>query len=287
MKDIRIALVICNCPVGEIRRNLDAMAEWVQRAGDADIVCFPELNITGYCNRRDLIRLAQPIPGPITDALLRLAATENTIILAGMAEKDEADNVFAGHVVVKPDGAIGVYRKLHIAPPERTTFIPGDTIPLFEAPGVKFGIQLCYDAHFPELTTYMAAGGADLIFIPHASPRGIAAEKHRSWMRHLPARAYDNSLFIAACNQIGENCNGLTFPGNAVVFDPSGNILASHLTDREGLLLVDLKAEDLERVRGHEMRYFFPNRRPELYAGVKPSGPSSPLPFPPSPRTSG
>jgi len=104
-----------------------------------------------------------------------------------------------------------------------------------------------------------------LIFIPHASPRGVAADKHRSWMRHLPARAYDNSVFIAACNQIGENGSGLSFPGNAVILGPSGHIITTHLTDREGILFADLKAEELASVRGHEMRYFFPNRRPELY----------------------
>jgi predicted amidohydrolase len=84
-------------------------------------------------------------------------------------------------------------------------------------------------------------------------------------MRHLTARAYDNGLYIVACNQIGDNCNGLVFPGNAVVIDPSGNILDTKLDDSEGLLVADLTAEALEHVRGHRMRYFLPNRRPDLY----------------------
>lgn len=267
MRDLRIAMVVCNAPVGEVRRNLETMKERVRAAidGGAAIVCFPELNVTGYCNRKKPIKFAQTVPGRITDEILQLIASEDTVILFGMAEIDATGNLFASHVVAKPDGTLGVYRKLHIAPPERATFIPGSTVPLFEAKGVRFGIQLCYDAHFPELSTQMAVNGADLIFIPHASPRGVAADKHRSWMRHLPARAYDNSVFIAACNQIGKNCNGLSFPGNAVILDPSGNIITTHLADREGILFADLKAEDLDRVRGHEMRYFFPNRRPELY----------------------
>jgi N-carbamoylputrescine amidase len=260
-------MVVCNAPVGEIGRNLATMKGMVREAvaGGAAIVCFPELNVTGYCNRGKLSSCYQRIPGRATDDILQLAALENAVILFGMAETDGTGNRFASHVVASPDGSLGVYRKLHIAPPERVTFTPGSSVPLFEAKGVRFGIQLCYDAHFPELSTLMAAEGADLIFIPHASPRGAAAEKHKSWMRHLPARAYDNSVFIAACNQIGENGCGLSFPGNAVVLAPSGNIIGTHLTDRQGILFADLKAEVLDRVREHEMRYFFPNRRPELY----------------------
>ncbi len=246
------------------------MAEKVREAaGDgADMVCFPELNLTGYCNRKAMGGLAQAIPGPITDEMTQLAKSQDTVILAGMAERGRDGRVYASHVVAKPDSTLGVYRKLYIAPPERATFTPGNRVPLFECRGVKFGIQLCYDAHFPELSTHMAAKKVDLILVPHASPRGSADTKHRSWMRHLPARAYDNGVFIAACNQVGVNGQGLTFPGNAVVYGPSGNIIATDVAGREGLLIADLKVSDLNRVRSHEMRYFFPNRRPELYDGV-------------------
>jgi predicted amidohydrolase len=154
---------------------------------------------------------------------------------------------------------------LHIAPPEQAIFTPGDSIPLFDDRGVKFGIQLCYDAHFPELSTNMAIKGADLIFIPHASPRGTPEEKYKSWMRHLTARAFDNGLFIVACNQTGENGKGLCFPGIAVIIGPSGKVIKKKLSDRESLVVVNLKSKDLESVRGHRMRYFLPNRRPELY----------------------
>ncbi len=67
----------------------------------------------------------------------------------------------------------------------------------------------------------MAVKGAEILFLPHASPRGLAIDKHRSWMRHLTARAFDNSVFVVACNQTGYNGKGLTFPGNAVVLGHS------------------------------------------------------------------
>ena len=266
-RDIRLALVICHCPVGDLRGNLAKMKEWVgEAAGEgADMVCFPELNISGYSNRKAMDRLPQAIPGSITGKLAELAASHDMVVMAGMAEKGRSGRGYASHVVAKPDGGLGVYRKLYIAPSERATFIPGDSIPIFDCRGVRFGIQLCYDAHFPELSTHMAARGVDLILVPHASPRGDAAAKHRSWMRHLPARAYDNSVFIAACNQTGDNHQSLSFPGNAVVLGPSGNVITRDVTGREGILYADLKRDELTRVRGHEMRYFFPNRRPELY----------------------
>ena len=267
MQDIRIAAAVTHCPVGWLRRNLDSTRKWIEAAQrrHAALICFPELNLTGYSNLHAIRQIAQPIPGPVTDELSQLARSTDITVLAGMVEKDAQGRIFASHVVVKPDGEVGLYRKLHTAPPERPIYTPGNKIPLFETRGVKFGIQLCYDAHFPELSTCMALKGADIIFVPHASPRGTPDEKHNSWMRHLTARAYDNGLFIVACNQCGENRKGLRFPGNAVVIGPSGEIHKQSLGGKEGLLVVDLKAADLAHVREHKMRYFLPNRRPELY----------------------
>jgi N-carbamoylputrescine amidase len=267
MQDIRIAAMIFRSVSGDVRRNLDAMVHWIKISKNegAHVICFPELNITGYSNLKGIKNAAEPVPGPITEDLSNLSKSQEIIILAGIVEKDEKGHIFSSHLVIKPDGFVGVYRKLHIAPPEQDIFTPGDTIPLFDARGVKFGIQLCYDAHFPELSTHMAIKGADLIFIPHASPRGTPEEKYRSWMRHLTARAFDNGLFIVACNQTGENEKGLRFPGIAVIIGPSGNVINKILSDKESLVLADLKSEDLDRVREHRMRYFLPNRRPELY----------------------
>ena len=267
MQDIRIALVVMNCPLGKNAENLDRLADRVLAAGKkgADIICFPELNITGYSTRNDPGRTAEPVPGPASERLCELAVGEKVTILVGLAEKGPHDEIFATHLVITPDGLAGIYRKLHIAPPELSIFSGGDRVPLFETKGCRFGIQLCYDTHFPELATKMALKGADLVFMPHASPRGTPDEKLNSWMRHLTARAFDNGLFIAACNQTGGNGRGLDFPGVAVVIGPSGDLLYSRADSKEGMLMAELRADDLEKVREHRMRYFLPNRRPELY----------------------
>jgi N-carbamoylputrescine amidase len=232
---------------------------------DADLICFPELNVSGYSTDPVIKDSAEPIPGPISRRLQQMAQEFQIVILAGMAEKDNNGLIFASHLVVTPQEISGIYRKIHIAPPERRIFSAGNAIPLFAVVGVKFGVQLCYDAHFPALATRMAVDGADIIFMPHASPRGTPQEKLDSWMRHLTARAFDNGVFIVACNQVGENQQGLCFPGLAVVVGPSGNVLQEETTGSEGMLVRDLKAEELSAVRDHRMRYFLPNRRPELY----------------------
>ncbi len=267
MKDIRIAAAVFRSRLLQTDQNLDRMEGLIHqaKAQGAAMICFPEMNITGYTSRSEIQAVAEPIPGPISRRLCRMAAGEEIVILAGMAECDSEDRIYVSHLVVEPSGKISVYRKLHIAPPEKGVYSPGETIPLFDVEGVVFGIQLCYDAHFPELSTLMTQRGADVLFMPHASPRGTPEDKYRSWSRHLPARAFDNSLYVIACNQSGVNANGLRFPGIAMVIDPSGNVVDKDLSDREGLIVADLSAAALDRVRSHKMRFFFPNRRPGLY----------------------
>jgi N-carbamoylputrescine amidase len=267
MEDIRIAAITCEAPAGEIERNLATTTEWTINAkqAGADLVCFPELNITGYCNQPEMSETVLPIPGTVTDQLSRLAKDENIILLCGLAEYNEKGLPFAAHCVFTPNEGTQVYRKLHIAPPEKSTYSAGDQIKVFKSKQICFGIQLCYDAHFPELSTVMTRKGAEVLFVPHASPRGTAEEKHISWLRHLTARAYDNSIFVVACNQIGAQCNGLNFPGNAMVITPSGEVCAMDTQSRSSMLIADLKASELTGVRNHPMRHFFPNRRPDIY----------------------
>lgn len=267
MRDTRIALVVANCPVAAVDENLasvERLAGEAAREG-AEIVCFPELNLTGYSVAPDVTKTALPVPGPVTKELVRIARSTSVTILVGLAEKDPSGRIFATHLVVTPQGVTGSYRKIHIAPPEGPFYSPGGQVSLHSLPKLTFGIQLCYDSHFPELSTCMALKGCDLIFMPHASPRGTPEDKMASWMRHLTARAFDNGVFIAACNQVGDNRHGLNFPGVAVVFGPSGKVLQHFGGEKEGLLVADLKAAQLSDVRRHRMRYFLPHRRPDIY----------------------
>jgi N-carbamoylputrescine amidase len=267
MQTIRIAAAMLQTPVGRPEDNLDAVLTWTRRAREAGagLVCFPEMTLTGYSNRGTLAPYAMRPDGPTAGILCRLAEQEAMTLLVGTAEPGPDGRLFAAHWVVRPGAPIAVYRKTHIAPPEARILAPGNHVPVFEEARCRFGIQLCYDAHFPELSAHMAFLGADVLFFPHASPRGTPDDKLASWMRHLTARAFDNSVFVVACNQAGDNGEGLSFPGTAVVIGPSGDLLAQDTSGEEGLLVADLEAGLMAHVRGHRMRHFFPNRRPGLY----------------------
>jgi len=268
MHDIRIAAAVFNSIVNQPQDNLDRMVPLIHSAKKqgAKLICFPELNVTGYSTREAPGLAAETIPGPISRRLQQVANEYQIVILAGMAEKGRDGRIYASHLVATPQGLSGIYRKVHIAPPEREIFTAGSSAPVFQREEVSFSVQLCYDAHFPELATRMALDGAEIIFMPHASPRGTPTQKLNSWLRHLTARAFDNSVYIVACNQNGDNQKGLQFPGVAVVIDPSGLIINKDVTGRDGIIVTDLKSGALLDVRGHRMRYFLPNRRPDVYS---------------------
>ncbi|MCX5882632.1 MAG: hypothetical protein NTU74_12800 [Deltaproteobacteria bacterium] len=153
MNDICVALVIFRSSVGRICDNLDRMVQWVCMAGQAgaDVVCFPEMNISGYSAQSAAIMKPERIPGTTSDSLSSLAKGEKIAVLAGMAEIDGAGHLYASHILATPDGLIEVYRKLHIPPPEQGIFSPAGQVPIFPIKGVLCGVQLCYDTHFPEL----------------------------------------------------------------------------------------------------------------------------------------
>lgn len=266
MDDIRVALAVFDAALGQITSNLKTMERLILEARHAgcSLICFPEMSLTGYCSDeriRDFALL--PTDGALT-RLQSLADREDITILAGLAEKDAGGHIYAAQAVILPGRPLETYRKLHIAPPEQGIYTEGDTIPVFDIPGLRFGIQLCYDAHFPFLSTRMAEMGVDVIFIPHASPRGTSEEKFLSWMRHIPARAYDNGIYVLVCNQCGSTENTLDFPGLAFAVDPSGLVMTQDLSGREGLLTVDVTHKRLDYVRSHRMRYFLPNQRRDL-----------------------
>lgn len=269
MKDITVALACTHSIPHNIRGNLDGMERFIREAGNnkADILCFPELSISGYS-------LNQPpkiySPGLFNETAARmgdLSRAYNLIILAGMIEGTER-GAFISHIISGPHGIIGIYRKSHLSPQEQKIYKAGDKIDVFGFDDLVFGIQLCYEAHFPEISTIMALKGADMIFIPHASPRGNPEQKTESWMRHLTARAFDNSTYILACNQVGRTDEGFSFPGVAVIVHPSGNILQSYAGEEEKMIIAELKGQDLEEIRNHRMKYFLPHRRPELYRNI-------------------
>jgi N-carbamoylputrescine amidase len=272
MAGITVAAVCMDCKPGEIDYNLAAIERLTTRAvsGGASLVCFPELSATGYPQSLEEALAFAGSSEIVLRSLHRTATGCGCTILAGLAEpgNEETEKPYISQVVVSPGGIAGRHLKTHLPPPEAGIYKAGSDISLFREGPVFYGIQLCYESHFPELSTGMALMGADVIFFPHASPRGSPKEKLNSWLRHLPARAFDNGLFVIACNQAGTSGGKYHFPGAALALDPQGRILASHKGESEHVMVVTLDLENLDEVRGHRMKYFIPRRRPSIYRAM-------------------
>jgi len=264
MDTLRLALATVPASLTSPSANVETMRSVCRNAreGKADLVVFPELSLTGYANGAATANRALTEKEALH--LLSDAVAESGLgVLAGYAERDKTDRLYASHTALLPDGRHTTYRKLHLAPPEMGIYTPGSDLPLFDFKGFSIGMMLCYDAHFPLAFHRMAEMGADLVILPHASPRGTSREKCDSWMRHLPARAFDNSLWVMAVNQCGTNEEGLSFPPLALALDPSGRLAESSRLS-EGLLIVDICRKKISAVRSHPMRYFLPNTRTDL-----------------------
>lgn len=267
MNDLKVAAVCMNSQPRKIDRNLSRIKSFAYEAADkrVDIICFPEFSITGYILDNPADIYTESISREIMERICTVARETGLVMLVGMIEKAGGKKPFISQLVAGPKGIMGLYRKTHLSPPEKTSYRSGQDITTYPIKHTIFGIQLCYEAHFPEISTKMALNGAEIIFIPHASPRGTPEEKIQSWLRHLPARAFDNSVFVVACNQVGKYRDDLSFPGVCIIMDPTGRVIDQYYGNQEKMVLADLKRDVLDRVREHRMKYFLPHRRPELY----------------------
>lgn len=281
MKELRIALAQIQPKTGCPQENIGKIAALTKQAAQkkAALICFPELCVQGY--HREKARLAaEAIPGKSSLAISRLARETGLVILAGMVEESGSAKPFNTQLVAFPDGRLYKYRKTHLGKSELPYFTPGDSFPVFATEEARFAIAICWDLHFPEVSTIYSLKGAEIIFAPHASP-SFVGDRREIWLKYLPARAYDNSVFIAACNLVGED-GGQSFCGGALVIDPKGNVAAQAFSGREELLVADLDPRLINTIRRKEsasMRhsFFLEGRRPELYGELlKPSIPNPP-----------
>ncbi|MBW2708851.1 MAG: hypothetical protein JRD04_06155 [Deltaproteobacteria bacterium] len=269
MIDLKVAIVCMHSVLGDIEGNLDRIAQWAGRAAreGAHMSCFPESAATGYALEEPETYCTIEDTARIMDRLIQMGRDMKMVLVVGFIENAGSKKPYIAQLITGPEGLIGIYRKTHLSPTESEIYTAGETLGVFVYDNWCFGLQLCYEAHFPEISTQMALSGADLLLIPHASPRSDPVEKFESWMRHLPARAFDNGVFVAACNPVGvgENGTGLSFPGVALVLGPDGRLMKGFQGKEEHVLFSVLKGKTLKSIRQHRMKYFLPKRRPELY----------------------
>lgn len=270
MDALRVAAVCMNAAPGEVEKNLDRIQTFVLEASaeGADIVCFPELSVTGYILKSPGDVYNGLDSGSAIKRLVSMAQEAHLVLIAGLIETLGGAKPYITQLVAGPAGLVGLYRKTHLSPQEKDVYQAGQELDVYSYGNTTFGIQLCYEAHFPEISTIMALMGVDILFIPHASPKKDPEKKLQSWLRHLEARAFDNGVFLVACNQVGKTDEGFWFPGVAVVLGPDGQVQAKYVGEEEKILFATLDAEMLNDIRKHRMKYFLPQRRPALYKRI-------------------
>jgi N-carbamoylputrescine amidase len=254
-----------------------------RRRGSAtrrQIVCLQELfRSRVLCQREDaaLFDLAEPIPGPSTEALGRVAAEQRVVIVASLFEK-RAEGVFHNTAaMIEADGTIaGLYRKMHIPDDplyyEKYYFTPGDIgFRSFATQAGRVGALVCWDQWFPEAARLTALSGAEILFYPtaigwHPSEKAQYGEaQYAAWETIQRAHAIANGVFVAAVNRVGVE-GGLEFWGGSFVCDPFGRVLARASHDREEILIVECD----RRLIGETRRNwpFLRDRRVDAYDGL-------------------
>lgn len=217
MQDFTLALIQMNAPLGKTKQNLAAHVAWTQEAvaGGAHLVAFPELSVTGHWCAGDVWTASEPVPGgPTTEALAQLARELRVFIGFGVAER-EAGITYNTYAIVGPDGYLGKQRKLHMSGDEYFHFRGGNEIVVLDIGLCQLGIGICYDNLFPEVSRVAAVRGAEVYLMPHAArcgrwPRDAEAQSRlitqtkALWTRAYAARAYDNGMYVAVCNQAGK-----------------------------------------------------------------------------------
>lgn len=218
---MRIELAQLPCEDGKPKENLARALEAIGRTtSTTDLIVFPETYISGFPTPENVASLSQPLDGPAV-TMLQAAAREHKLSVAiGFAEA-LGGRYYNTTVLIVPEGVALAYRKVHMWASDQGVFSPGERIECCEWRGLQVGALICYDIEFPESARALATLGAELLIVTDGNmdPYGPV---HR---RAITARAMENQMFAVLANRCGTG-DGHTFPGESVVVDPFGEIVA-------------------------------------------------------------
>jgi len=269
--------------------NLRRAEARVAAAADqgALVICLPELFRSQYfCQREDvaLFDLAEPVPGPSTQALGKIAREKQVVVIAPVFERRAAGVYHNSAAIIDANGEVaGIYRKMHIpddpAYYEKFYFTPGDLgFRAFDTRAGRIATLICWDQWYPEGARLAALQGANVLFYPtaigwHPHEKAQNGDSQRdAWRTIQRSHAIANGVYVAAVNRVGlekpadTRSAGLEFWGSSFVADPFGVVLKEAETDREELLLAEVDLERIEEVRRNWP--FFRDRRIDAYAGI-------------------
>ena len=253
-------------------------------ARGAQIICLQELFRSQYFCREenaDFFELAEPIPGPSTEALSKLARGLNVAIIGSLFERRAAGVYHNTAAVIDADGSLlGKYRKMHIPDDplyfEKFYFTPGDLgFPNFDTRFGRIAVLVCWDQWYPEGARLASLGGANILFYPTAigwhpsEKQEFGAAQLDAWRTIQRSHAIANGVFVAAVNRVGfEGApqSGLEFWGHSFVCDPFGQVLAEASADKEEILIVECDPSRVENVRRNWP--FLRDRRIDAYSPI-------------------
>jgi predicted amidohydrolase len=299
MDKIKISTAQFENKSGDKAYNLSVIDKLSARAAadGSHVIAFHECSVTGYTfarhlSKEQMLELAELIPaGESIQELQAIACKNNITILAGLFEKDDADNLFKAYVCVDKNGLVAKYRKLH--PFINPHLTPGNSYCVFDLHGWKCGILICYDNNIIENVRATRLLGADIIFMPHVTmctpstrpgagfidtklwmnresdPTSLRLEfdgmKGRDWlMKWLPARAYDNAVYVVFSNPIGMDEDQLK-NGCSMIIDPFGDIVAECRSFDNEYVSTVLIPDKLLQAGGYR---YLKARRPDLYRDI-------------------
>lgn len=274
MREVTIAVVQMRPRLGEAEENLVKMSETISTIASqqrVDLIVFPELITSGNELGLRFTELAQRVPGPTINLLAQRANEYGVYIAFGMVTKEKVESVlYNSAVLVGPDGELlDVYNKIHLRGEERMAFREGYKLPVIPTEIGNLGLMIGYDLAFPEVARSLSLDGADILCVM----ANWEASQIDEWKTYTRARAYENSVFIAAANRVGEDVT-LNFGGESMIVGPRGQIHAS-LADEtdpesgaplEGFAVARI---DVDEVRKYREEYqFIQNRQPPVYKAL-------------------
>lgn len=273
---VRAALVQATW-TGDTESMIAKHEEYARQAAaqGAKVVGFQEVfNAPYFCQVQEAehYRWAEPVPdGPTVQRMRELARETGMVIVVPVFELEQSGFYYNTAAVIDADGSyLGKYRKHHIPQVkgfwEKYYFKPGNLgWPVFDTAVGKVGVYICYDRHFPEGWRELGLAGAQLVYNPSATSRGLSAYL---WQLEQPAAAVANEYFIAAINRVGiEEYGDNDFYGTSYFVDPRGQFVGDVASDKEEELIVrDLDFGLIDEVR--QQWAFYRDRRPDAYEGL-------------------
>ncbi len=237
----------------------------------AQVMCFQELFYGPYfCQVQDEVwfEYAESVPGPTVERFQQLARDSRMVLILPVYEREQEGVLYNTAAVIDADGTyLGKYRKTHIPQVkgfwEKFYFRPGNLgYPVFDTAVGRIGVYICYDRHFPEGWRALGLAGAQIVFNPSATSRGLSMYL---WNLEQPASAVANEYFVGAINRVGvEPLGDNDFYGSTYFVDPRGQLVGEAASDKvEELVIRDLDLDKLAEVRG--LWQFYRDRRPDMY----------------------